>query len=178
MSDLSNVARPYAQAIFELARDAGDLAGWNDQLDLLAAVAGDDSMEAFLKHPSVTNDQQADVILQVCGDKLSQDGANLVKLLVENDRVAALPDIAEIYATHRAEAESVIEADMITATPIDEAQQQQFSAALQKRLGRSVKLTYSVDADLIGGAVIRAGDWVVDGSVKAQLEQLVGALAA
>ena len=178
MSDLSNVARPYAQAIFEIANDAGDLAGWSDQLELLAAVAGDDSMAAFLKHPAVTNAQQTDVILQVCGDNLTSDGANLVKLLVENDRVAALPDIAENYASRRAEAESVIEADMITATKMAAKQQKQFSAALQKRLGRTVKLTYSVDPDLIGGAVIRAGDWVVDGSVKAQLEQLVGALAA
>ena len=98
---------------------------------------------------------------------------------MKNGRVeCALPAIAEIYAEKRAEAEKVVEADMITATAIDEGQQKAFADALQSKLGRSVKLNFSVDENLIGGAVIRAGDWVIDGSVKAQLEQLVGAVAA
>jgi F-type H+-transporting ATPase subunit delta len=178
MSDLSNVARPYAQAVFELARDADDLAGWSDQLNLLAAIAGDSDMQSLLNNPAFSKQQQIDLILDLCDDKLSSDGANLVKLLVANERVDALGDITEIYAEKRDQEESVIEADMITATAINEAQQQTFSDALAKRLGRRVKLNFEVDQDLIGGAVIRAGDWVVDGSVKAQLEQLVGAVAA
>ena len=178
MSNLSNVARPYAQAVFELARQAGDLAGWNDQLDLLAAIANDNSMQSLLKNPSFSKQQQIGLMVDLCGDKLSPGGVNLVKLLVENDRVQALGDMAAIYAERRSEEESVIEADMITATVINDAQQQVFSEALQKRLGRRVKLNFEVDQDLIGGAVIRAGDWVIDGSVKAQLEQLVGAVAA
>ena len=178
MSDLTNVARPYAQAVFELARDGGNYAAWGDQLELLAAVAGNASVVELLKSPAFTSDQQVKLLLDVCGEKLSADGINLVKLLVNNDRVDALPEIATVYAEKRAEAESIIEADMITATPIDESQREAFSSALQSRLGRSVKLNFEVDEDLIGGAVIRAGDWVVDGSVRAQLEQLVGAVAA
>lgn len=178
MSDLTNVARPYAQAVFELARDNNDFAGWGDRLDLLAAIASDHTMVELLKNPAFTADQQIKLLLEVCGDKLDPNGINLVKLLVNNDRVNALPEIATVYAEKRAEAESVIEADMITATPIDDAQRQAFASALQSKLGRSVKLNFEVDEDLIGGAVIRAGDWVVDGSVKAQLEQLVGAVAA
>lgn len=178
MSDLTNVARPYAQAVFELARDNNDFASWGDQLDLLAAIASDHTMVELLKNPTFTTDQQIKLLLEVCGDKLDPNGINLVKLLVSNDRVNALPDIAAVYAEKRAEAESVIEADMITATPIDDGQREAFASALQSKLGRSVKLNFEVDEDLIGGAVIRAGDWVVDGSVKAQLEQLVGAVAA
>jgi len=178
MSELSNVARPYAQAVFELARDAGDLAGWGDQLDLLATISSNTSVVALLKNPAFSADQEIELITSVCGDNLSADGVNLVKLLVQNDRVNALVDMAEIYAEKRAEAESVVAADMITATVIDEAQQQSFANALQARLGRTVKLNFKVEPDLIGGAVIRAGDWVIDGSVKAQLEQLVGKLAA
>ena len=178
MSDLTNVARPYAQAVFELARDSGNYAAWGDQLDLLAAVASNQTMVELLKNPAFTADQQVKLLLDVCGEKLNPDGANLVKLLVNNDRVNALAEIAAVYAEKRAEAESIIEADMITATPIDESQREAFSSALQSRLGRRVKLNFEVDEDLIGGAVIRAGDWVVDGSVKAQLEQLVGAVAA
>lgn len=178
MSDLTNVARPYAQAVFELARDGGNYAGWGEQLDLLAAVACNPTMVELLKNPAFTADQQVKLLLDVCGDRLNEDGVNLVKLLVNNDRVDALSEIAAVYAEKRAEAESTIEADMITATPIDESQREAFSSALQARLGRRVKLNFEVDEDLIGGAVIRAGDWVVDGSVKAQLEQLVGVVAA
>jgi len=178
MSDLTNIARPYAQAVFELARDSNDFAGWGDQLTLLADIATDSNMVELLKNPAFGNDQQINLILDICGDKVSADAVNLIKLLVSNDRVNVLPDIAEVYAEKRAEAESVIEADMITATPIDDSQRQAFSTALQSKLGRSVKLNFEVDEDLIGGAVIRAGDWVIDGSVKAQLEQLVGAVAA
>ncbi len=178
MAEFSNVARPYAQAAFELAQEGNDLAGWGDQLDLLAAVSSDTNLIELLKDPAFTTQQQTDLILGVCGDKVSSHGASLVKLLVKNDRVQALSDIARIYAERRAEAESVIEADMITATAIDAAQQEQFASALQTRLGRTVKLNFEIDQDLIGGAVIRAGDWVVDGSVKAQLEKLIGAVAA
>ncbi len=178
MSDLTNIARPYAQAVFELARDSNDFVGWGDQLSLLANIAADSNMVELLKNPAFGNDQQISLILDICGENISADAVNLIKLLVRNDRVNVLPDIAEVYAEKRAEAESVIEADMITATPIDDIQRQAFSTALQSKLGRSVKLNFEVDEDLIGGAVIRAGDWVVDGSVKAQLEQLVGAVAA
>ena len=178
MADLSNLARPYAQATFELAQAAGDLAAWGDRLDLLAAIAADPTLERLRKDPAFGADRQTDLILHVAGDRLGADGANLVRLLVRNGRVDALPAIAALYAEKRAEAERTVEADMITAAAIDGDQQAAFRAALQDRLGRNVKLRFSVDESLIGGAVIRAGDWVIDGSVKAQLEQLVGAVAA
>ena len=178
MSDLSNVARPYAQAVFELASENNDLATWGDQLDLLSAIASNEDLQAMLTNPAFTAEQQISVFLDVGGDKLSDAGKNLVRLLVENDRVEALPEMSAIFAEKRAEAERVIEADMITASAVAEEQQQAFSKALEARLGRSVNLNFEVDSSLIGGAVIRAGDWVVDGSVKAQLEQLEGALAA
>lgn len=178
MADLSNLARPYAEATFELARADGDLAAWGDRLDLLAAIAADPTLERICKDPAFGAERQANLILHVAGDRLGADGANLVRLLVLNGRVDALPAIAALYAEKRAEAERVVEADMITAAAIDEDQQAAFRDALQDRLGRNVKLRFSVDESLIGGAVIRAGDWVIDGSVKAQLEQLVGAVAA
>ena len=178
MSELSNVARPYAQAMFELAKDGGDFTTWGNQLDFLAAVAADNRVEGVLKNPAITAEQQVELLSGICGDELSDEGANLIKLLVKNGRVGALPDIATRFAEQRAEAESTIEADMVTASAIDADQQRQFAEALQAKLGRTVKLDFKVDEELIGGAVIRAGDWVVDGSVKAQLEQLVGALAA
>jgi len=174
----SNIARPYAQALFELAREQDDLSGWDDQLQLLGAVAADPALTGLTNDPRVSASQLSGLIIEVCGDRLSAGGKNLVKLLVRNDRVSAMADIAAAYSTRKAEAEKVIEAEMITATPVDEEQRKQFSDALQTKLGRSVNLDFEVDEELIGGAVIRAGDWVVDGSVKAQLEQLVGALGS
>ena len=178
MADLTNLARPYAQAVFELAQAAGDLAGWGERLSALARIAEDPTMQELLKNPAFSADRQVGLLLDIAGDSLDSDAVNLVKLLVKNGRVSALPAIAELYAEKRADAEKVVEAEMITATSIDEGQQQAFTQALQAKLGLSVKLYFSVDESLVGGAVIRAGDWVIDGSVKAQLEQLVGAVAA
>ncbi len=176
MSAQSNIARPYAQALFELAQEQKDLAGWDDQLQVLAAVCSDSAVLDLTNDPHVSSSQLSELLIEVCGDRLNDGGKNLVRLLVKNDRVLAMSDIAEAFALRKAEAEKVIEAEMITASSIDESQQQQFAKALEAKLGRSVSLEFDVDEDLIGGAVIRAGDWVVDGSVKAQLEQLVGAL--
>ena len=172
----SNVSRPYAQALFELALEHDALSDWDDQLQLLAMVAGDQVMADLTKDPHISLEQLSDLIIDVCGDNLNQGGKNLVRLLVRNNRVNAVSDIAQAYAVRRADAEKVIVAQMTTAAPIDERQQKQFAEALQSKLGRSVNLEYEVDEELIGGAVIRAGDMVIDGSVKAQLEQLAGAL--
>ena len=178
MAALSNIARPYAQAIFELARQQDDLAGWGDRLELLAAIGANTDVISLVNNPHVSSDQLEELILGVAQDRLNQESTNLVRLLVSNGRVNALPEIANTYTARRAESESVIEAEMITATEIDRKQREQFADALQSKLGRKVKLDFEVDEELIGGAVIRAGDWVVDGSVRAQLEQLVGALRA
>jgi F-type H+-transporting ATPase subunit delta len=178
MSAQSNVARPYAQALFELAQDQDNLSGWHDQLQLLALVTSDPSMANLTNDPHVSSEQLASLIIDVCGDNLHSQGQNLVRLLVKNGRVSDMADIADAYAARKADAEKVVAAEMITASEMNEAQQKKFSEALQAKLGRTVDLEFEVDEELIGGAVIRAGDWVVDGSVKAQLEQLVGAIGS
>ncbi|NKB76097.1 MAG: F0F1 ATP synthase subunit delta [Gammaproteobacteria bacterium] len=178
MSDLSNIARPYAHAIFELAQEQGNLAGWGATIDLLASIASDENLKGVINDPHVSSQQLEELIIGVGGDHLNDEAVNFVKLLVKNSRINALPEMAIVYAEKRADAERVIEATMITATKIDEPQQKQFVDALEVKLGRTVKLDFDVDDELIGGAVIRAGDWVVDGSVRAQLEQLVGAIGA
>ncbi len=177
MTELNHLARPYAQAVFELARESGDLTSWSEQLDWLAAIATDPAMEERLQHPDFDVERKIELILGVAGKRLNPDGENLVKLLVRNRRINTLPAIAALYAQQRAEEERVVEATMMTALPIDPTQQTSFANALHDRLGRRVKLDFLVDESLIGGAVIRAGDWVIDGSVKAQLEQLLGAVS-
>ncbi len=181
MSAQSNIARPYAHALFELAQEQNNLAGWNEQLQLLALVASDKTIINATCNPAISSAQLVQLIIDVCADaggKLNDRGENLVKLIVRNKRVNAIADIAEAYAARKAEAEEIVAADMITATPMNASQQQQFTETLRTTLGRNVNLKFAVDEYLIGGAVIRAGDWVVDGSVKAQLEQLAGTLGA
>ena len=178
MSAQSNIARPYAQALFELAQEQDDLARWNEQLCLLAMVMRDPAVLNMANNPHVPADQLIGLLIDVCGDSLGREGKNLVRLLVKNGRVADMTDIAEAYAERKAEAEKVITARVITTVAMEDRQQEQFAGALQEKLGRRVDLEFGVDETLIGGAVIRAGDWVVDGSVKAQLEQLVGAIGS
>ena len=153
MSEQISLARPYAKAIFELARDAGEYTQWSEQ-------------------------QLAELIIDVAGDQLDEQGQNLVKLLSRNDRVTVIADINQQFMVLRDDAEQVIEAQLITAAEVDEAQKQRIEAALSSRLGKKIKLEASVDESLIGGAIVRAGDWVVDGSVKAQLQDLIGAISS
>ena len=176
MPEQGNIARRYAQAVFELAREQGDLAGWSEQLDLLAAIAADAATRQLLHDPKVPSEQMAELFRRVGAERLSAAADNLVKLLLYHGRVDALPAIAEAYKARRAQAEQVVAAEMTTASEVDPQQRQQFVAALQKKLGRTVELAFAVDRGLIGGAVIRVGDRVVDGSVKAQLEQLAEAM--
>lgn len=177
MAELSNIAKPYARAVFELAQQQGDLAGWGAQLELLVTIATDTSIARLVNHPCVPVAQLQQLILEVAADKLHSGGINLLKLLIRNRRLAALPHIARAYAARRAEAENIIAAQMITASEINSPQRKQFATALQSKLGHTVQLEFTVDPTLLGGAVLRAGDLVIDGSVRAQLEQLGGALS-
>lgn len=178
MSEQSSLARPYAKAVFELAREAGDYAKWSEQLAFLAVVSGDENILDAIQNPAISKQQITDLLLDIGKDQLDDQGQNLVKLLVRNDRVVALGDISEQFVIMRDEAEQVIEAQLITAAAVDDAQKDKIQKALSKRLGKTIKLEASVDESLIGGAVVRAGDWVVDGSVKAQLQELVGAIGS
>lgn len=178
MSEQISLARPYAKAIFELARDAGEYAQWSDQLELLAAIAQDPSMGEFIANPAVSEKQLAELIIDVAGALLDEQGRNLVKLLAHNDRVTVVADINQQFLVLRDNAEQVIEAQLITAAEVDETQKQAFEVALSARLGKKINLEATVDETLIGGAIVRAGDWVVDGSVKAQLQDLVSAISS
>ena len=178
MSEQISLARPYAKAVFELARDAGEYAQWSDQLELLAMIAQDAAMIEVINNPEVSEQQLAELIIDVGGDQLSEQGRNLIKLLAHNDRLTAVADINQQFLVLRDNAEQVIEAQLITASEVDEAQKQNIETALSSRLGKKIKLEASIDETLIGGAIVRAGDWVVDGSVKAQLQDLVSVIGS
>lgn len=172
MAELTTVARPYAQAVFERASQVNDRQGWSNMLGFAAAVAQDETMRAVIANAKYTKGQVANLFIEVCGDKLNQEGKNLVQLLAENKRLALLPEIYAVYEIYKAEAESSIEAEMISAYPVSDAQKSKIAASLKQRIGREVTLKCSTDESLIGGAVIRAGDMVIDGSVRGKLAKL------
>jgi F-type H+-transporting ATPase subunit delta len=176
MAEKTTIARPYATAAFSLARSQGDLGQWSEMLQLLAAVVSDPVMQALIANPEVDDDKRVALILDVCGSGLNDLGQNFVRVLAENKRLALAPEIAALYEAMRAEAEKKIDAEVVSAFPLDEAQLQQLAAALKKRLGRDVTLHTRIDESIIGGAVVRAGDLVIDGSVTGQLEKLANTL--
>ena len=178
MSEYASLARPYVRAIFEIARKSGDLAGWSDQLALLAVVTADPQIRKLDGDPRLGRDGLGELVIDVCGERLTEAGRNLVKLLAHNRRLAVCGDIAEQYEVLRAEAENTIEAEIASAVELDDATRRNIADALQAKLGRTVKLNCTLDPDLIGGAVIRTGDWVYDGSVRAQLEKMAAAMNA
>lgn len=178
MSETASLARPYVRAIFEIARQDDDLAGWSDQLALLAAVAGDDRLRALDGHPRVGRDRLADLVIDICGDRLSERGVNLVRLLADNRRLSVCGDIASQYEVLRAEAENTVEVELESAAELDDRRKQLIVEALANKTGRSVKLNCRIDPGLLGGAVIRTGDWVYDGSVRARLQQMAASLKA
>ncbi|MFT5111457.1 MAG: F-type H+-transporting ATPase subunit delta [Parasphingorhabdus sp.] len=177
MAEIASLARPYVKAVFDIAQAESDLAGWSDQLEFLSVVAADPQIATLDGNPRMSSEALGDLVIDVCGDRLSDKGKNLVRLLASNRRLSVVGEIAEQYELLRAEAENQIDAEVVTATSITDEQRASIAAALEKRLGRTVKLETSVNEDILGGAVIRAGDWVFDGSIRAQLQKMASAVS-
>jgi F-type H+-transporting ATPase subunit delta len=178
MAELQTLARPYAKAVFELARQGNALQQWSQTLRTLNGAVSDKNVAALLADPRLSRHDVARVLIAALGERLDGQGRNLVQLLAENGRLAAVPAIAGEYEALRAEAERRVEVEITTATAVAEPQQQALVGAVRKRLEREVQVSWKTDAALIAGAVIRAGDLVIDGSVAGELEQLRQAVAA
>lgn len=177
MAEKSTIARPYAQAAFDLAQEAGELKNWSDMLQFSASVAADKQMSSLFDSPKLTQEQLVELFFSVCEGHLTPAGQNFIRVLADNKRLNVLPEIAAMYEKHRAEAEKSVEAEVISAFPLSDALQQQITDALKNRLGRDVSLVTRIDESLIGGAIIRADDLVFDASVSGQLDKLTNALA-
>ena len=173
----SNLARPYARAAFALARDSGDMEGWSDRLGLLAAVAADERVATAIRAPRIGRPERAGIINRICEDHLDDAARNLVRLLAENGRLVLLPEIARQFDALRADAEGRIDAQVRSASELSDDQERRIAESLKKRLRRDVTLHCEVDESLLGGAVIRAGDLVIDGSLRGRLERLASRLA-
>jgi len=177
MANTASISRPYARAVFAMAQEADDFQTWSDVLATVAAVVADDSVKSLIDDPRIGRDKLADLVTSVMQESLPEQCANTIRLLSHNGRLDALPTIAAQYEVLRAEAESTVDVQMVSARAVTKAQQKKVAAALEKRLGRKVKINVSIDETLLGGAVIRAGDLVIDGSARGRLEKLSSALA-
>lgn len=177
MAEPVTLARPYAEAAFEFARDADALAAWDEMLSLAAAVAADETVaRRVLENPRVEAEAAASFMLDAGGEHFSTEFGNFVKLLAENRRLALLPQVSELFARYRAEAEQTLDVEVTTATGLPDEYRRHLEKSLSKRFGREINIALNVDDSIIGGAVIRAGDTVLDGSVRGRLAKLAGAI--
>ena len=178
MAELSTLARPYAKAAFEFALSTSELDSWSKQLTVAAGVAQTEKMLMVLTSPSLTSGQQAQHFIDVCGEELNGKAQNFVKILAENKRLALLPHIVVLYDEFKANREKSVEVEVTTAFEIDANLQDKLAKALSSKLDRDVKLQSIIDKNLIGGAVIRAADVVIDNSVRGRLAKLAEAMNA
>jgi F-type H+-transporting ATPase subunit delta len=178
MADKSTIARPYARAAFEEARLENKLEPWSEALHTGAAVVVDPRVDALLGNPHVTPEQLAQLVIGIAGPELGEHGANFVRTLAANRRLAVLPEIAELFDTLKDAEQGVADVSVTSAAPLGAGQQRELSAALAKRLKRTVRLHCATDPALIGGAVVRSGDLVIDGSLRTRLERIAYELTA
>ena len=177
MSEWTTIARPYAQAAFDYAVESKTVAQWQEMLVFTAEVSKNETVKSLLTG-SVAAEKLAEIFNGVCGEQLDQQGQNLVKVLAENRRLQALPDISILFNQLKAEFDKEIDVDITSAVKLNKKQQTDIGKSLEKRLARKVKLNCSVDPTLIAGVKIKAGDTVIDGSVKSKLNRLTDALQA
>jgi F-type H+-transporting ATPase subunit delta len=172
MAEKATIARPYAKAAFESARQHNALERWSTVLATASSVVQDERVARLLSSPRVKPEELSGLIGEIAGPSLDEQTRNFLATLAANRRLALLPEIASMYEALRAEAENTADVQVISAVELSDAQKQRLAAALKKRLQRDVRLHCEVDASLIGGAIVRAGDYVIDGSLKARLDRL------
>lgn len=172
MAELITLARPYAKAAFEVAMQDNALESWSRMLALSAAITGESGVDTVLSSPSLTSEQIAESFIGVLAEELDAKGKNFVQLLAENKRLVLLPEISTLFDSLKANQEKSVDVEITTAFEISSDISNKLAQALKDRLQRDIKLATSVDQSLIGGAIIRAGDNVIDNSVRGKLSKL------
>lgn len=178
MAESITIARPYAKASFEAAKANNALDTWSSMLAFASAIAKDENMVVVLDHPALTSQAKADAFCDVCSDKLNDQGKNLVHVLSENDRISLFPEIANLFETLKAQLEHSVDVEVESAFDLGSEQQEKLAQALSKKLDRKVNVTSTVNEALMGGAIVRANDLVIDASVKGKLAKLAEAVSA
>ncbi len=172
MTETATLARPYAEAVFKTAKESAALVQWSQTLKFLSAVVQDPEIASAMGNPAVDRQKFTELLLDICAQQIDDQGANFIKLLVHNGRLALLPHIAALYEQYKAEDEGYVDVDVWSAFALNKQEVQKLSAALTKRLNKKVNVNVAIDKSLIGGILVRAGDQVIDGSIKGRLQQL------
>ncbi len=176
MAELSTLARPYARAAFEYAREHNALDAWSEQLATAAAVVGEERVSATLDNPSLTTAQQAATLCEVCGDALGEEVKNFVSIVASNKRLALLPVINTQFAEFKASLEQSVDVEVVSAFDLSDSARDKLAQALGAKLEREIRVSTRTDSELLGGVLIRAGDMVIDGSVRGRLNKLAEAM--
>lgn len=172
MADNASIARPYAKAVFDLAKDTDSFESWSGALSHMATISKDEDFNALVNDPRVDANRLTELMIDLTKDVLPDGGTNFINLLVQNDRVQVLDDIEQQYGELVAKARALVNAEVITAIALTDEQKSALSSALETRLGLKVSLEETIDSSLIGGAIVKAGDLVIDGSAKGRIEKL------
>jgi F-type H+-transporting ATPase subunit delta len=176
MAEPITVARPYAEAVFALARETNSLPVWSEMLRVAAAVAQDERVRSALDNPRLSSGDKDSLFLSICGERLNAEGRNFVRVLVAADRVALLGEIGTLFEVMKDESEGVARANITSAFPVGDDQLAGLKAALERHFGKKIEASVTVDAALIGGARIVVGDTVIDGSVESELAAMASHL--
>jgi len=175
MSEFVTVARPYAKAAFDFAVEHQSLDRWQSMLAFTAEVTSDEHIKELLSG-ALAPEALSATFIEICGEQLDEAGQNLIKVMADNKRLRVLPEVLEQFIELRAALEATVEVEVTSANVLSEEQQAKIAAAMEKRLSRKVKLNCKIDKSVLAGVVIRAGDMVIDGSVRSRLERLADVL--
>jgi len=175
MSEFVTVARPYAKAAFDFAVEHNSVESWQHMLAFAAEVAENEQMTELLSG-ALAPETLSESFIAICGEQLDANGQNLIRVMAENGRLKVLPDVLEQFIHLRAALEATVEVEVTSASTLSETQLKNISAAMEKRLSRKVKLNCKIDKSVMAGVIIRAGDMVIDGSVRGRLDRLADVL--
>ncbi|MGR9086579.1 MAG: F0F1 ATP synthase subunit delta [Gammaproteobacteria bacterium] len=169
MSELATLARPYASAVFKRAKETGKTDKWSQALAFMGTVLRDPAVSRIVDNPKISDERKSGLMLDLCREQGDQEIANFLKLLVYNKRLSLLPHIVRLYEGYKAEDEGYLEVDVLTAYALTKEAKTRLAESLEKTLSKQVHIKAAVDKSLIGGVLVRAGDKVIDGSIRGQL---------
>lgn len=172
MAETATIARPYAEAVFELGKQQKALPQWSGMLAFAATVTSSPELRALDGNPRITTRQLADLVIGICGDRLNGEARNLIQVLVHNRRLSVLPEIRELFERLKEEYEGQVEAVITSALPLSDDQAKRLCEKLEAKYGRKVMAKVTLDASLIGGVKVQVGDEVIDGSLRGRLEAM------
>lgn len=176
MSELATLARPYAAAVFKRAKETGATASWSRSLAFMSAIMGDKDISVVVDNPKVNKERLSALLLDICQGHVTEENENFLKLLVHNNRLGLVSTIAKLFEAYKAEDEGYVEVEALTAYALSKEAKHDLTTTLEKTLGKKIHMNVTVDKSLIGGVLVRAGDRVIDGSIRGRLQHMQKAL--